>query len=48
MPWREMAAAGNFYRHDYEQVTAARIWKTVQVDLPLLRALIEQELASYS
>jgi uncharacterized protein with HEPN domain len=44
--WREMAAAGNFYRHNYEDVTARRVWKTVQDHLPVLRAAIEQELAS--
>jgi uncharacterized protein with HEPN domain len=43
--WREMAAAGNFYRHNYEDVTARRVWKTVQDHLPKLRAAIEQELA---
>jgi uncharacterized protein with HEPN domain len=46
MPWREMAAAGNFYRHNYEDVTPRRVWKTVQEDLPPLRTLIEQELGS--
>ena len=24
--WREMAAAGNFYRHEYEDVAARRVW----------------------
>jgi uncharacterized protein with HEPN domain len=24
-PWREMAAAGNFYRHDYEDVLPRRV-----------------------
>ncbi len=43
--WREMAAAGNFYRHNYEDVTARRVWKTVQDHLPALRTAIEQELA---
>jgi uncharacterized protein with HEPN domain len=46
MPWREMAAAGNFYRHNYEDVLPTRVWKTVQEDLPPLRTLIEQELRS--
>ena len=44
--WREMAAAGNFYRHNYEDVTPRRVWKTLQEDLSPLRAVIEQELAS--
>jgi uncharacterized protein with HEPN domain len=44
IPWREMAAAGNFYRHNYEGVTPYRVWKTLQEDLSPLRAVIEQEL----
>jgi uncharacterized protein with HEPN domain len=39
-----MAAAGNVYRHDYEDVTARRVWKTLQDRLPALRAAIEEEL----
>jgi uncharacterized protein with HEPN domain len=45
MPWREMAAAGNVYRHNYEDVLPQRVWKTLRVDLPPLRHLIEKELA---
>ena len=37
IPWREMAAAGNFYRHNYEDVTPRRVWKTLREDLPPLR-----------
>jgi uncharacterized protein with HEPN domain len=44
IPWREMAAAGNFYRHRYEDVLQERVWKTLHQDLPILRAAIEQEL----
>jgi uncharacterized protein with HEPN domain len=44
IPWRQMAAAGNFYRHEYEDVLPERVWKTLQQDLPVLRAVIEQEL----
>ena len=42
--WRQMAGAGNIYRHDYEDVAAQRVWDTVQVALPPLRAVVEQEL----
>jgi uncharacterized protein with HEPN domain len=45
IPWAEMAAAGNFYRHKYEDVLPERVWKTLQEELPALRAAIEQELA---
>ena len=44
MPWREMAAAGNFYRHNYEDVLPQRVWTTLHEDLPPLRTVIEQEL----
>lgn len=43
--WREMAAAGNIYRHEYEDVAARRVWRTLTVSVPLLRAAIERELA---
>jgi uncharacterized protein with HEPN domain len=48
IPWREMAAAGNFYRHKYEEVLPQRVRKTLSEDLPPLRAVIEQELGTDS
>jgi uncharacterized protein with HEPN domain len=42
--WRQMAAAGNVYRHDYEDVAAQFVWDTVQQALPPLRSVIETEL----
>ena len=42
--WRQMAAAGNVYRHDYEDVAAQLVWETLQQSLPPLRTAIEQEL----
>jgi uncharacterized protein with HEPN domain len=44
IPWREMAAAGNFYRHNYEDVTPSRVWKTLREELPPFRAAVDQEL----
>jgi uncharacterized protein with HEPN domain len=43
--WKQMAAAGNIYRHDYEDVAALLVWDTVQLAIPALRPVIEQELA---
>ena len=43
--WKQMAAAGNVYRHDYEDVAARVVWDTVQMALPPLRAVIARELA---
>jgi uncharacterized protein with HEPN domain len=45
--WRQMAGAGNVYRHDYEDVAAQYVWDTVQLALPPLRTVIEQELGRY-
>jgi uncharacterized protein with HEPN domain len=44
--WRNMAAAGNVYRHDYEDVDARQVWDAVQRALPPLRAVIAHELAA--
>lgn len=43
-----MSAAGNIYRHEYEDVTAHLIWETVARDLPALRIAIEEELSALS
>src|SRR5262245_56843908 len=43
--WKQMAGAGNVYRHDYQDIAAPRIWDAVQLVLPPLRKVIEQELA---
>jgi uncharacterized protein with HEPN domain len=44
IPWKEMAAAGNVYRHDYEDVAARYVWNTLTRDLPALRIVIVQEI----
>jgi uncharacterized protein with HEPN domain len=43
--WKQMAGAGNVYRHDYEDVAAQFVWDTVQRALPSLREVVEAELA---
>ena len=45
LAWRDMAGAGNIYRHDYDNVAAARVWATVQNALPPLRSAVERELS---
>ncbi|WP_348637543.1 HepT-like ribonuclease domain-containing protein [Bradyrhizobium sp. ISRA443] len=42
--WKQMAGAGNVYRHDYEDVAAQFVWDTVELALPPLRAVVEQEI----
>jgi uncharacterized protein with HEPN domain len=44
--WKNMAGAGNVYRHDYEDVAAKLVWDTVQLALPPLRDVITRELAA--
>jgi uncharacterized protein with HEPN domain len=44
--WRDMAGAGNVYRHDYEDVVAKLVWDTVQLALPPLRDVVAHELAA--
>jgi uncharacterized protein with HEPN domain len=46
--WKQMAGAGNIYRHDYEDVAAELVWETIQRALPPLRAVIEGELKACS
>jgi uncharacterized protein with HEPN domain len=42
--WKQMAGAGNVYRHDYEDVAAHYVWNTVRLSLPPLLTVIEEEL----
>lgn len=44
IPWKEMAGAGNVYRHDYEEVDPEEVWVTVLDHLPSLRVVVELEL----
>lgn len=44
--WREMAGSEDIYRHEYEDVAARRVWRTLTLSLPPLRAAIEQEVAA--
>ncbi len=45
VPWKDMAGAGSIYRHDYEDVSEQRVWRTVHEALPALLAIVEAELA---
>jgi uncharacterized protein with HEPN domain len=42
--WKQMAGAGNVYRHDYDDVAAQFVWDTVQRALPSLREVVEAEI----
>ena len=45
IPWRDIAAAGNIYRHQYEDVLEQRVWQTVQHHLEPLLRVVEEELS---
>ena len=44
IPWQRMAAAGNVYRHDYEDVAARFVWDTVVRDLRMPQGIVEGEI----
>ncbi len=44
LPWRDIRDAGNAYRHSYDNVVEAIVWKSVQRDLSPLLDVAELEL----
>ena len=47
IPWSDVAAIGNIFRHEYHNVAARIVWDTVRMHLPQLQAVaqaIETEL----
>ena len=38
IPWKQVAGAGNVYRHDYEDVAVQYIWDTVHRASAVMRA----------
>ena len=42
--WKQMAGAGNVYRHDYEDVAAQFVWDTVERALPPLKKALAGEI----
>ena len=47
IPWSDVAAIGNIFRHEYHNVAARIVWDTVRMHLPQLQAVahaIEAEL----
>ena len=47
LPWRAIRDAGNMYRHSYDNVVEAIVWKTVQEDLAPLLAVVQAELDAH-
>jgi uncharacterized protein with HEPN domain len=46
VPWRNIRGAGNWLRHQYDNVDLETIWNTIQDDLPPLKAAVEKALAA--
>ena len=44
IPWRDIAAAGNIFRHDYEDVREKILWRTVQPSIEPLLEAVEMEM----
>ena len=44
LPWRDIRGMGNWLRHQYERIDLSVIWKTVQSDLPPLKAAVFRSL----
>jgi uncharacterized protein with HEPN domain len=43
LPWRSIRDVGNFYRHQYDDVTESYVWETVHVHLePLLTVVLAE------
>ena len=43
IPWRDIADAGNVYRHAYEVVEPGRLWDTINHALPALESSLLRE-----
>lgn len=44
-PWHKIRGIGNWIRHQYERVDLESIWRTVQYDLPALKASVNRALS---
>jgi len=40
IPWRDVAAIGNVFRHEYHNVAARIVWETVRLHLPPLETAV--------
>ena len=43
IPWTGIAAAGNVYRHEYDNVDVEIVWQTATVGLDAIRELVDRE-----
>jgi uncharacterized protein with HEPN domain len=40
IPWADVAAIGNVFRHEYHNIAARIVWDTVRLHLPQLQATV--------
>jgi uncharacterized protein with HEPN domain len=43
-PWRDIRGMGNWLRHQYDRIELPVIWRTVEADLPNLKAAVRAAL----
>jgi len=41
IPWSEIAAIGNIFRHEYDEVSPVLVWEVVSLHLPALRMAVK-------
>jgi len=44
LPWRDIRDVGNFYRHQYDNVEATYVWRTVHESLEALLIVVTAEI----
>ena len=44
-PWRNIRGLGNWLRHQYDRIDIEAIWRTIEKDLPSLKASVTQALS---
>lgn len=45
LPWRSIPSFRNRLAHGYLDVKVDRVWDVIVLDLPVLRTIVEQEIA---
>jgi uncharacterized protein with HEPN domain len=48
LPWRDIMDAGNFYRHQYGNVSEKFVWRTINESLAPLLAMVSAEMGPSS
>jgi uncharacterized protein with HEPN domain len=44
LPWRDISGFRNVVAHGYLELDLGRIWRTVEVYIPALKAIVDEEL----